>query len=146
MFGGSSTLSENDCDLCLEILKSLYTLTMDWNDNSSFDDDPHVKEVFLKATPTIIGTSIGLFVGFLTRSSAIKMAEKTALMKTSFILPLASPDLLKSRCVMKDRSYEMKSQIVNLMTNYPVTLYGSLVPFKDSTASSEPEKMAAQPP
>jgi len=103
MFGGSSTLSESDCDLCLEILKSLYTLTMDWNDAASYEEDPHVKEVFLKATPTII-------------------------------------DLLKSRCVMKDRTYEMKSQIINLMTNYPVTLYGSLVPFKDSTASSEPEK------
>jgi len=102
MFGGSSTFSENDCDLCVEILKSLYTLTMDCSDVSC-EEDPHLKEVFLKATPTII-------------------------------------DLLKSRCVIKDRTYEMKSQIVNLMTNYPVTLYGSLVPFKDSTASGEPEK------
>ena len=49
-------------------------------------------------------------------------------------------DLLKSRCISKDRTYEMKSHIVNLMTNYPVTLYGSLVPFKDSQASSEPDK------
>ena len=55
MFGGSSTLSENDCDLCLEILKSLYTLTMDWNDGPAYEEDPHVKEVFLKATPTIVG-------------------------------------------------------------------------------------------
>ena len=55
MFGGSSTLSENDCDLCVEILKSLYTLTMDWSDCSTYEEDPHAKEVFLKATPTIIG-------------------------------------------------------------------------------------------
>lgn len=103
MFGGSSTLSENDCDLCVEILKSLYTLTMDWSDCSTYEEDPHAKEVFLKATPTII-------------------------------------DLLRSRCAVKERTYEMKSQVVNLMTNYPVTLYGSLVPFRDSTVSGDPEK------
>ena len=56
MFGGSSTFSENDCDLCVEILKSLYTLTMDCSDDVSCEEDPHLKEVFLKATPTIIGT------------------------------------------------------------------------------------------